>query len=86
VSYNADWYERHSRIFHDADQNVMVADFRMRPLVSQLSTKNFDAGRYQGAKDVEISKPYQIQQHVVFISIIRQTRLYRIAYIVVFVG
>ena len=56
VSYNTDWYERHSRIFRDADQNLMVADFRVRPLVSQRPAQNFDVGKYQGAKDVEISK------------------------------
>jgi len=56
VSYNADWYERHSRIFHDVDQNLMVADFRVRPLVRQRPAQNFDVGRYQRAKDVEISK------------------------------
>jgi hypothetical protein len=55
VSYNAVWYERHSKIFQDADQNLMVADFRVRPLVSQLPAQNFDVGSYQGAKNVEIS-------------------------------
>jgi len=34
----------------------MVADFRVRPLVSQRPAQNFDVGKYQGAKDVEISK------------------------------
>ena len=56
VSYNADWYEHHSRIFHDADRNLKVADFRVRPLVSQRPEQNFDVGRYQGTKDVQISK------------------------------
>jgi len=56
VSYIADWYKRHSRIFYDADQNLMVADFRVRPLVSQRPAQNFVMGRYQGAKDAEISK------------------------------